>query len=131
VNAMIFVGILTNIFFGVYYGAMVAVATVVLRYARRTRHEGLVRTSRDQYPAIRAWCITLLVVITVVMWIWPFQYFTYLWYIVRTNNLEFTISSLLLALVKPLAALLTAVAGVRLYERSRAIRAPEEAGFQS
>jgi hypothetical protein len=125
---IILLSILTNVFFGAYYGATVAVAIVILRYARHTRHEGQVRTGEDQYPTIRAWCIALLVIITVVMWIWPFQYFTYLWNVFRTGNAEFILLSYLLALVKPLAAFLTAYGGVRLYERSRPVLFPERGG---
>lgn len=115
----VLLALLTNVLFGIYYGAMIAVSVAVLRFARQTRQEGAVRTSGDQYPSIRAWCILLVVITTVVMWIWPFRYFSSIWYILHLNNSEFLLISLMVALVKPVASLITAVAGVRLYERSR------------
>ncbi|HUI97370.1 MAG TPA: hypothetical protein VLX44_16560 [Xanthobacteraceae bacterium] len=119
---MILLGILTNIGFGAYYGAMVAIAIVVSRYARHTRHEGQVRTGEDQYPLIRAWSVALLVILTVLMWIWPFQYFAFLWYVIRTGNMEFILINCAIALIKPLAAFSVGLGSVRLYEQSRPTR---------
>jgi hypothetical protein len=128
---IVILGILANIAFGAYYGAMIAVSIAVLRYARHTRHEGMVRTSEDQYPIIRAWCLCLMVLLTIVMWMWPFQYFTFIWRILQLGNMEYVLASLLIALVKPLAALVTAFIGVRLYERSRSAYNPEREGFRA
>jgi hypothetical protein len=110
-----------------YYGAVVAISVVVLRYARHTRREGTVRTSEDHYPSIRAWCVSLVVITTVVMWIWPFEYFTYIWYVLHIRNSDALVINLVLALVRPAVSLITAFAGVRLYESSRPIRSPEYA----
>jgi hypothetical protein len=114
-------GLFTSVLYGIYYGAVVATGIVVLRYARHTRREMEVRTSADQYPSIRAWCISLIIVTTFVMWVWPFQYLSYLWYLLHLTNLELALSTLILALFKPAVALVTVLAGVRLYERSRPI----------
>ena len=81
-------------------------------------------TSEDQYPSIRAWCISLVVITTVVMWIWPFEYFMYVWHVLHIKNSEVLLINLVLALVRPAVSLVTAVAGVRLYESSRPIRSP-------
>jgi hypothetical protein len=124
-NGLTLLGLLTSVLFGVYYGAVVAMSVAVLRYARYTRHERTVRTSEDGYPSIRAWCITLVVITTVVMWIWPFQYFASIWYILHLQNPELVLTNLMFALVKPIVSLITAFAGVRLFERSRPVRFPE------
>ena len=126
-SGLTLIGLLASVLFGMYYGAVVAMSVAVLRYARYARHERTVRTSEDQYPSIRAWCISLIVITTIVMWIWPFQYFTYIWYVLHFENSEVLLISLMLALVKPVVSLITAFAGIRLYERSRPIRSPEYA----
>jgi len=126
-SGLTLLGLLTSVLLGMYYGAVVAMSVAVLRYARHTRHEGTVRTSEDQYPSIRAWCISLVVITTVVMWIWPFEYFTYIWHVLHIKNSDVLLINLVLALVRPAVSLITAVAGVRLYERSRPIRSPEYA----
>ena len=123
-SGLTLLGLLTSVLLGMYYGAVVAMSVAVLRYARHTRHEGTVRTSEDQYPSIRAWCISLVVITTVVMWIWPFEYFTYIWHVLHIKNSDVLLINLVLALVRPAVSLITAVAGVRLYENSRPIRSP-------
>jgi hypothetical protein len=85
-------------------------SVAVLRHARYTRHERTVRTSEDQYPSIRAWCISLVVITTVVMWIWPFEYFTYVWHVLHIKNSDVLLINLVLALVRPAVSLITAVA---------------------
>jgi hypothetical protein len=124
-SGLTLLGLLTSVLFGMYYGAVVAMSVAVLRYARYTRHERTVRTSKDQYPSIRAWCISLVVITTVVMWIWPFEYFTYIWNVLHIKNSDVLLINLVLALVRPAVSLITAFAGVRLYESSRPIRSPE------
>ena len=123
-SGLTLLGLLTSVLFGMYYGAVVAMSVAVLRHARHTRHERTVRTSEDQYPSIRVWCILLVVITTVVMWIWPFEYFTYVWHILHIKNSDVLLINLVLALVRPAVSLITAFAGVRLYESSRPIRSP-------
>jgi hypothetical protein len=103
---------------GVFYGGVVALGIAVWRYARYTRNEGILHTGDDQSHMLRVWCILLIVITTVVMWVWPFQYVSYLWFLIN-HSLLWTPIFLIGAILKPLAALVTAVLGVRLYEGER------------
>jgi hypothetical protein len=114
------VGLVTSALMGAFYGGVVAVGITVLRYSRHTH---------DQYPELRTWSILLISITTVVMWIWPFSYIRYLWFLLFQshnylwhlfqNDLLAFLIFLIGVLIKPAVALLTAIIGVRLYERSR------------
>jgi hypothetical protein len=114
------VGFVTSVLLGAFYGGVVAAGIAVLRYSRHTQ---------NQYPELRTWSILLIAITTVVMWIWPFSYVRYLWFLLfqshnylwhlfQNDLLSFFIF-LVGVLIKPAAALSTAIIGVRLYERSR------------
>lgn len=108
------IGIVISALTGAFYGSVIAAGMAVFRFSKY---------AREQYPELRIWSILLILLTTIIMWIWPFSYILVLWYLFRWvftqgNLLSFAIL-LISVLVKPMVALLTAIFGVRLYERSR------------
>lgn len=108
------IGFIISALTGAFYGGVVAAGVAVFRFSNY---------AREQYPELRTWSILLILFTTIIMWIWPFSYILVVWYLFRwlfaQGNVLSFIVLLISVLVKPVVAILTAVFGVRLYERSR------------
>jgi hypothetical protein len=114
--AQFFMAFITSILSGMLYGGVVAAGLAVLKHARHTKSEN--------YSGLIAWSLVFLSIITILMWIWPFSYFTFLWVIFKNLALFPTVTiivSFAFALIKPITAIIIIYLGHRLYRRSQEV----------
>ena len=110
----------TTMMVGTFFGALIAVAVAVLRFARHASDQGEPPVLARRYPRVRNWAYGLTAAMTVILWGWPYSYIT--WNLLRlVYHREFLEASLHLPALgaRPAAALVTAGVGIWIYERTR------------
>jgi hypothetical protein len=105
---------------GTFYGALIAVAVAVLRFARHASDRGEPPVLARRYPQVRNWCRGLTAAMTVVLWGWPYSYIARD-FLRLVYHREFIAAAAHLPALgaRPAAALATAAVGIWIYERTR------------